>query len=156
MMMTKEDVAHPGKVDDDQGGGDDDDGEGEEEAESEDSVEESEEESEEEEDSDSEESVNDDSSGESDDDESEDEGSDGGAPTAESEGCPYVGYEENECGRREWCEAQCVLAGGTWEGPYETDRQTMKVSCTTWDENDEETLCDYRKTDYMGGDMGCD
>ena len=37
MTMTKkeEDVAHPGKVDDDQGGGDDDDGEGEEEAESE-------------------------------------------------------------------------------------------------------------------------
>ena len=36
-MTTKkeEDVAHPGKVDDDQGGGDDDDGEGEEEAEGE-------------------------------------------------------------------------------------------------------------------------
>ena len=35
MTKKEEDVAHPGKVDDDQGGGDDDDGEGEEEAEGE-------------------------------------------------------------------------------------------------------------------------
>ena len=48
------------------------------------------------------------------------------------------------------------MAGGMWEGPYETDRATMKESCTVWDENDEETLCDFRKIGYMGGDWGCD
>ena len=66
-----------------------------------------------------------------------------------------MGYEQNDCGRREWCEETCVLAGGQWEGPYETDRGTLKESCTTWDGNDE-TFCDFRKMSYMGYDMGCD
>ena len=98
--------------------------------------------------SDSDESDSDDSSsGESDDEDT----------TSGADGCQFVAYEENECGRREWCEESCVKAGGLWEGPYETDRQTMKTSCTTWDENwAEDTYCDFRKTDFMGGDMGCD
>ena len=97
--------------------------------------------------SDSDESDSDDSSsGESDDEDT----------TSGADGCHFVGYEENECGRREWCEETCVMAGGMWEGPYETDRATMKESCTVWDENDEETLCDFRKAGYMGGDWGCD
>ena len=91
------------------------------------------------------------SSGESEDEESDDDG-----PSYQSEGCHFVGYEENECGRREWCEETCVLSGGMWEGPYETDRATMKESCTVWDADDNETLCDFRKMSYMGYDMGCD
>ena len=117
----------------------------------------SDEESSEDEESEDEESEDEESgSDESSSGESEDEESDDGAPSAASEGCPYIGYEENECGRREWCEAQCVIAGGRWEGPYQTDRQTTKESCTTWDENDQETLCDYRKMSYDGSDNGCD
>ena len=49
-----------------------------------------------------------------------------------------------------------MKAGGLWEGPYETDRETMKVSCTNWDENDEDTLCDFRKISSTGADWGCD
>ena len=106
----------------------------------------------------SDESESDESEGdESGSDESASGESDDGSPSTESEGCPYVGYEENSCGRREWCEAECVLAGGKWEGPYETGRQTMKESCTTWEDGaNEETLCDYRKVDSTGYDMGCD
>ena len=62
--------------------------------------------------------------------------------------CQHIGWEEgavNSSGRREWCEDTCMNAGGKMTDVYETDRGTIKQSCTNTNENDMPTseFCYY-------------
>ena len=68
-------------------------------------------------------------------------------PTASGE-CQHIGWEEgavNSSGRREWCEDMCMLAGGKMSDVYETDRGTIKQSCSNYNDNDMPTseFCTY-------------
>ena len=52
-------------------------------------------------------------------------------------GCQNVGYEEDDTGRREWCEDACVWAGGLWVVEDENHRGARKESCTNYNDDDE-------------------
>ena len=53
-------------------------------------------------------------------------------------GCQNVGYEEDDdVGRREWCEDACVWAGGLWVVEDENHRGARKESCTNYNDEDD-------------------